>query len=359
MLPAEVPPAGDPTPTTKPPDPFFAQMQAMLGGMESRLGQATASLQASVTGQLGDLKERVNKNEDRLETIYADVGSLVESKIDEGLRRLNLPLQAQAQDHGAVSSALENTPGDSSSLLPSSYASALGSCPSATGPAASFRTAASSFAVESTLEKRNRHYWKARKTLRLRPIADGNETELVKQFMKTHLKLDLSTVERLGPLVVTRVPFGPKSKFKEECMVLFDSVEARDIVRGAASNLAGSSQDVGIRLEIPHHLRAAMRALQSVSFDIKTKHKDARRNILYDDDRLELVLDFSVGEGKPWRRLYSDQAMARRKGRGAMAVAALDEAELDEILGGGVEESDEEGVARGRTRPRMGFGGDP
>ena len=100
-----------------------------------------------------------------------------------------------------------------------------------------------------------------------------------------------------------------------------------------------------------------MRALQAVSFDIKTKHKSARRNILYDDERMELVLDFSLGEGEQWRRVYSGQALDRKRAGGDQARSGMRDSELDDLLGRVSDHGDSfEGPTNGA---RMGFGGDP
>ena len=75
-----------------------------------------------------------------------------------------------------------------------------------------------------------------------------------------------------------------------------------------------------------------MKALQTLSYDLKQKHSGARRNVLFDDDNFDLVLDFSVGEGQPWRRVTSDQARKRNEKSPASGFR-VDERELDEILG--------------------------
>ena len=78
-----------------------------------------------------------------------------------------------------------------------------------------------------------------------------------------------------------------------------------------------------------------MKALQSLSYDLKGKFPNIRRNILYDDETLDLVLDFCTTPEDKWRRISSDQARRRkRNGTGVVSGAfRLDEAELDNILG--------------------------
>ena len=156
------------------------------------------------------------------------------------------------------------------------------------------------------------------------------------EYMRTHLKIEEGFIESMGPIKVERIPFGPKARYRHEALVQFKTVEARDAVRGAAVNLAGKGSEVGIRLEIPNRLRSSMKALQSLSFDIKTKHTTARRNILFDDESMDLVLDFSLGEGQAWRRVSSAQAKEKMKRRGGAQPGnmRINDSELDDVLGG-------------------------
>ena len=53
--------------------------------------------------------------------------------------------------------------------------------------------------------------------------------------------------------------------------VTFADVETRDTMRSAARNLAGKPT-MGMRLEIPEHLRPSLRNLEGVSYDLKKKN---------------------------------------------------------------------------------------
>lgn len=105
-------------------------------------------------------------------------------------------------------------------------------------------------------------------------------------------------------------------------------------MRKTARNLAGKGPNYGIRLELPNHLKTAMSALQMVSYDIKQKFPNSRRNVLFDDDDMDLVLDFSTGEDQPWRRMTSQQARERKKKRNTTTGQkfSLDTAETDALL---------------------------
>ena len=339
----------------KPPDQFMDQMQAMLKGMEGRLSQATANLQTTVTGQLGELQERVKKNEERMDRIHSEVGELVETRIEEGLRKfMDLPAGSK---HFPPLGGSSSDPSASSSLL---YASALSritveETSSAGGSREGGRCPGNGKLPDVPGNRMETDYWTCRRSLRLRPV-EGDGKEAAKKYMRDYLKLEEAVLDRLGHFTATRVAFGPKTRHQKEMLVCFDSMEARDVVRGAATNLGGHGPDVGIRLEIPRHLRGAMRALQSLSYEIRTRHAGSRRNILFDDEAMDLVLDFSVGDG-PWRRVSSEQA--RAKNRGGSGSSRLRVGDSDEILDKGRLSGEEEEMGRGPSkRNRMGFGGD-
>ena len=72
----------------------------------------------------------------------------------------------------------------------------------------------------------------------------------------------------MGEIGIKRVAAGPGSKIKDEVVVLFATVQVRDTVRRAAKELAGSS-DAGVRLEIPYSMQTRLKALESVSYNLK------------------------------------------------------------------------------------------
>ena len=100
------------------------------------------------------------------------------------------------------------------------------------------------------------------------------------------------------------------------------------MVKGAARNLTTRGQECGVRLELPNHLKTNMQALQAVSYDIKQRHPDARRNVSFDDGVMDLALDFSMGDGQPWQRVSAKQArQAKAKRR---RQAGSDERDIDD-----------------------------
>ena len=194
-------------------------------------------------------------------------------------------------------------------------------------------------------DRKEDNYWRCRRALRLRPIGPGNVKEEVLKFMEDHLKLSSYFIESVGPFTAQRVPYGPAAKIKDEVIVSYHSTDVRDAVKAAAKNLAGKGRDFGVRLELPNHLKSAMKALQSVSYELKTKFPEARRNVLFDDETMDLVLDFCTREGEPWKRLNSAQASARKKKKPAESgsKSSLRDGELESLLDGS-EEEEEHGI---------------
>ena len=109
----------------------------------------------------------------------------------------------------------------------------------------------------------------------MRPIEKGEPVGAVKDFMKSYLKLSQDFIDNMGPIKVQRVPAGPSARIRNEAIVFFGSSEVRDSVRSSARNLAGLGSNYGIRLELPNYLKTHMNALQSASYEIKTKYAQA------------------------------------------------------------------------------------
>ena len=112
-------------------------------------------------------------------------------------------------------------------------------------------------------------------------------------------------------------------------------------MRGAAYNLAGQAE-AGIRLEIPHHLMANFKALSSASYRLKLKYKNCKRNIKYDDETCDLVLDFKTGEDCPWKKLRPAQArqLLKEEGGSAEEVSTSDMSDILGLGGGEAEEGE-------------------
>ena len=302
------------------PDAFWSKLGGMLGGLKDRLRTDTQGVREQLGRAIGDLGGRVDKAEKRMDELVSEVNQIINKRLATNL-----------EDSGTLGEVVPPT----GCLLPLSkptYAAALSS-----GPAlVEVRKSPGSKARRIEME-----YWEVRRALRLRPIPTGDPTVAVTNFMREHLRLDEDFLSCLGPITVRRVPAGPAAKVRGEAIVAFQSVETRDALRGAARNLAGKSSDFGIRVEVPNSLKSSMKSLQSVAYEIRQKFPQARTNVLFDDDALELVLDFCTMEGGSWRRMSADQAKKRKKKSAVTSVGkfSISEGELDDHLDAGVSET--------------------
>ena len=113
------------------------------------------------------------------------------------------------------------------------------------------------------------------------PVPGNDVKKAVGIFLKSKLKLEVSFISTMGEIGVKTVPFTSKSKIQGEAIVVFGSVEVRDIVRRAAKELAGSPE-AGIRLEIPQFLQPSLKSLESVSYSLKKKFPATRSNIKFE-----------------------------------------------------------------------------
>ena len=125
------------------------------------------------------------------------------------------------------------------------------------------------------------------------------------------------------------------SKLDHEVIAVFGSVKIRDAVRRAAKQIAGA-QDAGIRLEIPLYLQPSLKALEAVSYGLKQKNPGVKRSIKFDDQELDLVLDFNVdpeGSGS-WRRVSAAQAKLMKSKINKSKASGLTNDELTDLTDG-------------------------
>ena len=69
----------------------------------------------------------------------------------------------------------------------------------------------------------------------------------------------------------------------------------------------------GIRLEVPDFLQENFKALEQIGYRIKRNNPEARRNIIFDDSRLDLALDVKAGVDVEWCRILPESAKQARK----------------------------------------------
>ena len=193
----------------------------------------------------------------------------------------------------------------------------------------------------SPLTRKTEAYSRARRSLRFWPISrEGSLRERTVEFMVNELLLDQQHAAGLH-FEVTRVGGNSRSKeipsrtIKDEVLVVFESARDRDDVRSFAKNLERRGR--GLRLEVPDHLWASFRVLQTVGYELKQKNPALKRNVLFDDVNSDLKLDVCLSPDMPWRTIYPDgakQSLAKMGKSARNERPAISPDELGDLLAG-------------------------
>ena len=76
--------------------------------------------------------------------------------------------------------------------------------------------------------------------------------------------------------------------------------------------------------------------MESVSYALKKKHPNIKRNVKFDDERMDLVLDFCVDPSDPscsWKKLRPEQAnIVKKKIAGQQGSDEMTEDEIGRLL---------------------------
>ena len=322
-------------------DSGAAAFEAMLLAMEKRLGakmeRATEAAQEAVNlskqtkDNLERLEAKVDKNEENIRSALLDtegrlmerVDSRVKEMVETQLRASGFDPELTAADMPMRESAVQL---QMTSASQRSYAKAVSS-----GVSTTERT---SVTGQSREDRQETNFWVARRSLRLWPIP-GGEREQLEEYLRTKLRMDESFLtDELGDTAITRTK-EPKNKNKDEYIVTFESKHIRDAVKAAATNLVNFRETAGMRLHIPDHLQRDFRTLMNVSYDLKKRHKELRRNIKFDEEDKGLFMDIRMDEGSDWRRIKPEHAAAAAKRRNK--TKDLDAEDLQSLLGSGDE----------------------
>ena len=136
------------------------------------------------------------------------------------------------------------------------------------------------------------------------PIPGPDLRASVRAFLQQELGLSLVFLAEAGNYEAVRF-HTPRTPERNEALVTFANPNTRDAVKAVAVNLAGRSA-VGIRIEVPSHLRANFRHLDNLCFELKKKYPQLKRNIRFDDDKLDLFADVLFEEGKKWKKMLPE-----------------------------------------------------
>ena len=278
--------------------------------------QAVAELQVTVS----DVTLSVDANQRAIQQVQAEVER----------REVELPLRVKA----IVQEALATQP-------PRSNQSGVKPRPVQRLDKLEGGFSAGTCGADSRPSKKEEAYSRARRSLRLWPISkEGNLKERTVEFMVNELLLDQQHAVGLN-FEVKRIGGNARSRdmasraIRDEALVVFESSRDRDDVRSFAKNLERRGR--GLRLEVPDHLWPSFRVLQSVGYELKQKFPALKRNVLFDDENMDLKLDVCTDPAQPWRTIYPDsarQSLAKMGKSPNTGRAALSPGELDDLLAG-------------------------
>ena len=108
---------------------------------------------------------------------------------------------------------------------------------------------------------------------------------------------------------------APRNKNKDEYIAVFENKHIRDAVKSAAPNFANRRDEAGMRLHAPAHLQKDFQALMNLSYDLKKKHPDLKRNVKFDEEDGGLFMDLRLRTDGDWRRVKPSEAAAATKKR--------------------------------------------
>ena len=157
--------------------------------------------------------------------------------------------------------------------------------------------------------KRQDAYNKARKTLKIWPIAGPDLEDSVKVFMKTKLGIEDDRIAAFGQ-IQTKYAAGKAAKDRSEVLAVFDNREDRDYVKSLGFNLA-KEKNVGMSIHVPGHLLDNYYALNSLGYNIRQMQEGVKRSVKFDDAVHDIYLDICIGGN--WKRILPNEARAALK----------------------------------------------
>ena len=302
------PPTTGTTPTSKTPQQgqsFEALLLAMEGRLSAKLEKASeASKEAANQAKLNSeslelLESRVDANEaclmEALGRSEARIMAKVQAQVEDLLQGRVKEL-VDAQLHAAGFDQ-DLTAGDLSLRNSVQVCNETSGKNSYAAAASQSSRSSLQLVTKTKEEKQDMKFWKARRSLRLWPIKDGSK-EALENYLKDRLRLEEEFVrEELGEVVLAKVR-EPKSKTKnkDEYVVIFENKQIRDTIKAAAYNLANHRNDAGMRLDVPDHLQKDFHTLMNLSFDLKKKHPELKRNVKFDEEDGGLFMDLKLNK---------------------------------------------------------------
>ena len=171
------------------------------------------------------------------------------------------------------------------------------------------RTTSMTPTTSSPSPRQEEAYHRARKTLKVWPVAGADLPDALKTFMRNKLKIDDEKINAFGALSV-KPSMGRTARDKSEVLATFETRDDRDYVKSMGVNLANQT-GVGMAIHVPGHLLDNYYALSSIGYNIKQNHDGVRRAIKFDDAVQDVYLDIFVSG--QWKRILPREARAALK----------------------------------------------
>ena len=172
-------------------------------------------------------------------------------------------------------------------------------------------------------------YMFARRSLRMWPISGAKTSDLweaVGDFLQKCLRIPRSSLAESDVEEVRRITDAKRnfrrenrvSSITNEVLVVFKDTMTRDMVLSYAPNLSdwrgSKGGNVGIRIEIPIHLKQVFNTLQNHGFSLREEHgPELKRHVKFDDEERSLFLHVKLPGETEWIRVDHEYARERRR----------------------------------------------
>ena len=280
------------------------RLESMITGVRSDIAKSEANTAARIDSKLDDLSVKLTGRLSSAESTLATLGSDV-ARMQNDILTMKKKSDVQAR---SLSTVVEDI-----------VARKLVANPAPPRP------------TTSTATSFEQKYWEARRSLRIWPISGPNLVDSLLDFFHGRLKLQPGRIRREEVSISPVTSAGPAS-VRDQVVVVFDTIRARDEVKSAARNLGGSDRSVGLQLEAPDHLRSHYQCLQKLGYQIKQKHPGLKRNVKFDDVEMSLVMDIKTSESADWKTISHVEAKSLLKKAKKVPRASNSKAELDSLV---------------------------
>ena len=230
-------------------------------------------------------------------------------------------LARQQQELNDIRCAIDpGRPSTSKTLLPStsnllSYAGTATMSPRKSQPA--LQRSVMIRAERAELERKN--YEKARRSIRVWPIAGANKEEMMDSLKDFCMNALLLGDSNLGVIGIDRARSSPRGRAYLETVVEFEDADSRDRVFSCGPRLSGyrdkdDRPTCGLRLQIPGHLMTQFRTLEAFAYSHRNRHNgNVKKHIKFDDSNYGLYVQLKHSRDDEWTNFSFETAKAEQE----------------------------------------------